>query len=265
VKVIQLIAPNPGLFTGSGTNTWVLEVDGEALIIDPGSEVDRHVNAVLEAIDPYTTVGVAATHAHPDHAPAANPLAAALGVPVMAFAAGPALRPDRLLADGDEIEVGPARVTAVHTPGHSPDHLSYRVAAAMFTGDHIINAPSALVEHLPEYLDSLCRLQESGLRILFPGHGNPIRDPEAVLQGQITGVRDREEKVLAALGDGARSVGEVVARVYPGLDRTLFFSAAENIGAHLRKLSDDGLVALPEGAVEWSARVHLLDAVPEKE
>jgi len=233
--------------------------------VDPGPKVDRHVNAVLEAVGPYTTVGVAATHAHPDHTPAANILAAALGVQVMAFAIGPSLRPDRLLADGDEIEVGSARVIAVHTPGHSPDHLSYRVAAAMFTGDHIINAPSALVENVPEYLDALHRLQESGLRILFPGHGNPMRDPEAVLRAQIAGVRDREEKVLAALDGGARSVGEIVARVYPGLDRTLFFSAAENIGAHLRKLSDDGLVALPEGAVEWSARVHLVDAAPEEE
>ena len=258
MRIIQLIAPNPGLFTGSGTNTWVLEVDGEALIIDPGPPVDSHIRAVLAAVDPFVAVGVAATHAHPDHAPAAHPLAAALRVPVLAYQNGPGLRPDRLLTDGDEIAVGSARVIALHTPGHTPDHLCYCAGAVVFTGDHVVNGDSTLVEHVPEYLVSLEHLAICGPRIIFPGHGNPMRDPGAVIAAQAAGIRDRESRILAALDAGAHTVGELVERVFPGLDRALYFATAENIGAHLRKLSGDGVVALPGGAVEWSARVHLV-------
>ena len=264
MRVIQLVAPCPGLFTGAGTNTWVLEIDGEALIIDPGPNVDRHIRAVLAAVDGLAPVGVAVTHAHPDHAPAAHTLATALEAPVLAFLPGPGVRPDRTLADGDEIEVGSVRVRAMHTPGHTPDHLAFCVASAMFTGDHVINAEATLIEHLPEYLESLGRMAGRGLQVLFPGHGNPMRDPDAVIETQLAGIRDREERIIASLTDGARSVGEIVERVYPGLDRTLYFSTAENVGAHLRKLSGDGMVALPEASVEWSARVVLVGSDQEQ-
>jgi glyoxylase-like metal-dependent hydrolase (beta-lactamase superfamily II) len=130
----------------------------------------------------------------------------------------------------------------------------------VFTGDHVINGDGALVEHVPEYLESLDHLNACGPRVIFPGHGNPMRDPAAVISSQAAAIRDREGRILAALGAGAATVGEVVERVYPGLDRALYFSAAENIGAHLRKLSGDGRVALPEGAVEWSAQVSLVSS-----
>ena len=185
-------------------------------------------------------------------------------MPVLAFQRGPGLRPDRLLNDGDEIAVGSVRVTVLHTPGHSPDHLCYCAGTVVFTGDHVINGDSALVEHVPEYLESLEHLNSCGPRVMFPGHGNPMRDPNTVITVQVAGIRDRESRILAALDAGARTVGEVVERVYPGLDRALYFSTAENVGAHLRKLSSDGLVALPEGAVEWSAHVNLVRSGPEE-
>lgn len=256
MKVHRVLAPNPGLFTGAGTNSWLIQSTGRVAIIDPGPPLERHMDALRALVEELEPVAVLVTHTHPDHAPAANPLAAELGVKAYGRASGPGFKPDVHIADGDVVTVGDVEVTAVATPGHTPDHFSFRVGDALFSGDHVIGGSTAVIEDLTEYLESLERLRGTGLSVVYPGHGDPIRDPERVLSEYIAHRLEREEEILAALRRGASTVGEVVDIVYAGVDRALHFAAAQSVGAHLRKLVDDGVVTLPDGAAEWGSRIR---------
>jgi len=125
MRIERVLAPNPGPYTGSGTNTYVVAFDDFAVVIDPGPIIDIHLGAIEHAVGEATPVAVLVTHTHPDHAPAANPLARRLGVPALGFAPGPAFDPDGLLGDGDEVSIGAGRLRVVHTPGHTTDHVCY--------------------------------------------------------------------------------------------------------------------------------------------
>ncbi|MFQ5948801.1 MAG: MBL fold metallo-hydrolase, partial [Acidimicrobiia bacterium] len=181
MNITRLLAPNPGPFTGAGTNTYVIESAGEALIIDPGPVDDSHFDVIRDALVELDPVGVAVTHTHSDHAPAANPLAVELEVPAYGFAPGPGFEPDVRVSDGQEIGFGTEAAVGLHTPGHSADHLCYRARDVLFTGDHIMGGSTVVVEDMVSYLSSLRRLQGLGLKALFPGHGPKIDDPERVI------------------------------------------------------------------------------------
>jgi glyoxylase-like metal-dependent hydrolase (beta-lactamase superfamily II) len=257
VKVHRVLAPNPGLFTGAGTNTWVIQSAGRAAIVDPGPAIERHLDAIREVVDELETVAVLVSHTHPDHAPAANRLAAELGVPAYGRAPGPGFRPDVALGDGDVVAVGTVEAQVIATPGHSPDHACFRVDDALFSGDHIIGGSTVVIEDAREYIDSLERLLGTGLQIIYPGHGDPISDPDATIRDYIAHRRMRERQILDSLQRGAETVGDVVETIYEEIDRALHFAAAQSVAAHLRKLVADGVVSLPDGAAEWASRVVL--------
>jgi glyoxylase-like metal-dependent hydrolase (beta-lactamase superfamily II) len=244
------------LFTGAGTNTWVLQSTGRVAILDPGPPIPRHLDAVRELIEELEPVAVLVSHTHPDHAPAANQLASELGIPAYGRAAGPGFKPDVIVADGDTVELGAVRVRVVATPGHSPDHVCFRVDDALFSGDHVIGGSTVVIEDLGEYMESLQRLRNTGLSVIYPGHGDPIRDPDEVLDEYIEHRLQREREIRSALRGGAATVGDIVEVVYEGVDRALHFAAAQSVAAHLRKLVADGDVELPDGAAEWGSRVH---------
>jgi glyoxylase-like metal-dependent hydrolase (beta-lactamase superfamily II) len=121
MRIHLVLAPNPGPMTGPGTNTWLVAAAGEAVVIDPGPEIDSHLDAVVAALGDLTPVGVAVTHTHPDHAPGAGPLARRLGVPSMGPVPGGGFSPDRRVADGDLIEIGDEGLAVLATPGHTAD------------------------------------------------------------------------------------------------------------------------------------------------
>jgi glyoxylase-like metal-dependent hydrolase (beta-lactamase superfamily II) len=129
------------------------------------------------------------------------------------------------------------------------------VGAALFSGCHVVENSSVVVEFLELYLESLRRLLGTGLVVLYPGHGSPMRDADDVLDRYLAHRLEREAQIIDAVAGGADTVGAIVERVYVGLDRTLYFAAAQNVGAHLRKLSDEERVLLPEGSAEWSSPV----------
>lgn len=243
MKVERILAPNPGLFTGPGTNTYLTISGGEALIIDPGPLDRSHEAAILMALENLRPVGVLVTHTHEDHAPLANPLAADLDIPVYGYEAGPAFKPDRLLADQDRVEFGTAEVEAVHTPGHSRDHLCYLAEDSLFTGDHIMGGSSVVVEDMNAYLMSLRRLQELQLARLYPGHGLVMDDPAGIVAGYIEHRLEREQQVLSAVQIGANTVMEIVRAVYQDVDPVLHPLAAMSVRAHLAKLDSDGRVS----------------------
>jgi glyoxylase-like metal-dependent hydrolase (beta-lactamase superfamily II) len=248
VKVSRILAPNPGPFTGPGTNTYVLGSGGQALVIDPGPLDTAHRREIRETMGDLRPVAVLVTHTHSDHAPLANPLAEELAVPACGFADGPGFRADSRLGEGDQIRLGREALQALHTPGHSADHLCFRVGEALFTGDHILGGSSVTVDDMGAYLASLERLRDLPLRRLYPGHGPEIDRPAEVIDEYLRHRREREEQILEAVGGGAATVGAVVESVYQGVDPDLHTLATRSVLAHLRKLSGEGRVDLAEGA-----------------
>jgi glyoxylase-like metal-dependent hydrolase (beta-lactamase superfamily II) len=249
-----VLAPNPGLFTGPGTNTYVARDGGECVVIDPGPVIPEHLAAVRAVLGDDRPVGVLVTHTHPDHAPAANPLAADLGVPAYGFARGPSFNPDVPLADGDGVVFGGARLVAIHTPGHSADHLCYLGGAVLFTGDHVMGGSTVVIEDLTAYLRSLRRVRALDAALFHPGHGPRIDDPGAVVDYYIAHRMEREQQILSALAAGAGTVGEVVEAVYTDVDPALHPVAVHSVAAHLVKLQLEGRVEFG-GEAEWEAPV----------
>ena len=242
MRVERILAPNPGPYTGPGTNTYVLLSRAEALVIDPGPLDRDHEAAIRAALSGFRTRGILVTHTHEDHAPLANPLATGLGVPAYGFAPGPAFKPDLVLADGDRVSFGSQTLQAVHTPGHSDDHLCFLVGDTLFTGDHIMGGSSVVVEDMNAYLASLRRLQQMQLALLYPGHGLVMGDPAGIVASYIEHRLERERQVLSAVQTGASTVMEIVQTVYTEVDPALHPLAALSVRAHLLKLEDDGAV-----------------------
>jgi glyoxylase-like metal-dependent hydrolase (beta-lactamase superfamily II) len=235
-------AENPGPFTLSGTNTWIVGRD-PCWIVDPGPALDEHVAAVVaEATVRGGAAGIALTHGHVDHSEAVPAVVAATGAPVAAMAfPGAGVR----LADGDAF--GP--LTAIATPGHAPDHLAFVAGTACLTGDAVLGQGSVFVAPDPGalrgYLAALERLRALELDLLCPGHGPAVEDPQAKL-GEYIGHRlDRERRLVEALGDGLRGVDELLARVWDDAPEALRPAAAVTLAAHLDKLAEEG--RLPDG------------------
>jgi glyoxylase-like metal-dependent hydrolase (beta-lactamase superfamily II) len=211
-----------------------------AVVIDPGPDDDQHLAAIDKRLGS-TTVGVVlVTHSHPDHLPLAERLAK------RHFAA---VRRYPELADGDIVRVGNLNVTALYTPGHSADHLSFWLAGdrAVFTGDLVLGSGSSMVTY-PEgdvaaYLRSLERLAAMKPRILFPGHWDPVTDAMGKLEEYRAHRLEREAQVLGEVGRGSGTASELARRVYgPDLGDELMAAAEMTLRAHLKKLVDDGLV-----------------------
>jgi glyoxylase-like metal-dependent hydrolase (beta-lactamase superfamily II) len=242
LAVERILAPNPGIMTGPGTNTWIVDDGGEAAIIDPGPRSEEHGAAIRASLAATRPVAVLVTHTHPDHAPAANPLAEEFGIPTIGFGDGPDFVADRTVIDGDEIAIGAVSLRVVETPGHTADSLCFRLEDDLFTGDHVMGGSTVVVEDMGAYLASLERLVSTGLRRLYPGHGPVIDDPDALLSTYLAHRLDRERQIIQALHDGAASVDAIVAMVYHDVDPALHSVAAVSVAAHLRALVADGRV-----------------------
>jgi glyoxylase-like metal-dependent hydrolase (beta-lactamase superfamily II) len=255
MKVDLVLAPNPSLFTGPGTNTWIVSDDGEAVVIDPGPVIAEHREATLAALGGLDPVAVLVTHTHPDHAPAANALATELGVPTVARMDGPEFTADRTVAEGDTVEVGGLVVEVMATPGHTPDSTCFRIGDRLFTGDHVMGGSTVIVDDMADYLASLRRLLGIGLKTINPGHGPVIEDAEGIVSEYLEHRLERERQIVDAVEDGAATVGAVVARVYRDVDPSLHPAAAISVDAHLRKLAAEGRVAYGDGDDAWGRTV----------
>jgi len=247
-EIVGIRAANPGPFTLSGTNSWIVGRD-PAWLVDPGPALDEHLGALMQEIERRGGLGgVVLTHDHADHSegvPAIRERFA--GVP-LAAARGDV---DVLLADTSR--VGPFE--AVATPGHAPDHLAYVVGGVALTGDAVLGEGSVFIAPDPgalaSYLDGLAKLRRRELSVIGPGHGPPVDDPAAKLDEYISHRLDRERRVVAALDSGKRSVDELLDEVWDDAPPQLRMAATVTLAAHLDKLADEG--RLPDG-VERPAR-----------
>jgi len=232
------------MYTGQGTNTYVMVSNGEALVLDPGPVIEQHMLEIVAQLSDLTPVGVVVTHTHPDHAPLANLLASRLDVPVYGYQSGPQFVPDVLVADGESVSFGTDSITAVHTPGHTADHLCFLRADTLFTGDHIMGgSTTVIIEDAAEYLDSLYLVRDLAVARLEPGHGDAMDDAAAVITQYIDHRLEREVQIVASVTNGATSIGEIVDVVYAGLPGGLRHAAVHQVGVQLVKLNRDGAVS----------------------
>jgi glyoxylase-like metal-dependent hydrolase (beta-lactamase superfamily II) len=226
LDVERLTAQNPGPMTLEGTNTYVVGRD-PAVVIDPGPDEDAHIEAIRRLAGRRGGIGtVLLTHSHGDHSDGVG----ALGIEPT--------RPQ----DGETI----AGLTAIATPGHAVDHLCFLADGACFTGDLILGEGSTIVGprdmggSLRDYMDSLRRLQELDLKVLYPGHGPEVEDPQAKIAEYIAHRQEREDRLVAAIEHGERSRAALLAEVWDDVPAQLRDAAAIAMEAHLEKLEDEG-------------------------
>ncbi len=244
MDITRILAPNPGPFTGDGTNTYIASSDGQAVIVDPGPIIAIHLEAIRTAAAPFQVVGVLVTHHHGDHAPAANLLAEEFHVPSYGYGSYGGFQAISALADGDRIHVGTEMIEVLHTPGHTPDSLCFGAPEGLLTGDTIKAGTTVVVDDMADYMATLERLVAVDPPRIFPGHGEVIDDPAAVLAGYLTHRRMREAAIVSVLRSfGPMGTAAVVEAVYPDLDPPLVPLATQSATAHLRKLVADGLTS----------------------
>jgi glyoxylase-like metal-dependent hydrolase (beta-lactamase superfamily II) len=200
------------------------------------------------------------THTHRDHSPAAAPLAARTGAPIVGCAPlsmetvgpradasfDPGYAPDRVLADGEGVEVDGLRLTAVATTGHTSNQLCFAYGDVLFTGDHVMGWSTTVVippdGDMAAYMASLGKLRQRDDRIYYPAHGPAVTKPAQLVRGLIGHRMQREKQILRLVGDGPRAIPEIVAKAYPGLDPRLTGAAGASVHAHLLDLEARGLV-----------------------
>jgi glyoxylase-like metal-dependent hydrolase (beta-lactamase superfamily II) len=252
--VARLIAPNPGMMTGPGTNTYLVG-ERELGVIDPGPMIDSHIEKILAA---GTIRWILCTHTHMDHSPAAAALKRASGAKIYGRTA-PAgqdatFAPDEVLSDGQRIAVAGVSFRVIHTPGHASNHLCYLLedTRMLFTGDHVMQGSTVIINppdgDMRAYLASLERLLHEDLAILAPGHGYLIGEPHRELRRLVQHRLKREGKVRDAIGTlGAPTVDEMLPLVYDDVPPRVHDIAARSLTAHLQKLLADGAVSERDG------------------
>ena len=239
LAVTRVLAPNPGVYTLDGTNTWVVGSE-PSIVIDPGPDLPAHLADVASEAGRVDAVLV--THNHPDHAAGALPFAEMVGAPVYAYRLAGAEE----VRAGQRVRAGALDLTAIHTPGHTSDHVAFFEpgSGALFTGDAVVGRGTSFIDppdgNLVQYLRSLARMEELGPRTIYPGHGPVVvRAPEKILE-YVAHREERESQVLTALADGPRTIAEMVEVIYADHPKDVHTLAARSVLAHLLKLADEG-------------------------
>jgi len=256
--VRRIVAPNPSMMTGPGTNTYLLG-DDEIAVIDPGPAIREHIDDIVSK-STGAIRWILVTHTHPDHSPGVALLAGQTDAEVLGIAApdgqhqDKSFAPTRELSDGDVLETQEFRLEVVHTPGHASNHLCYRHTGLnwLFTGDHVIDGSTVVIDppdgNMKDYIDSLRRCRDLGCVAIAPGHGEVIKDPRRAIDWIIDHRLEREAKVVAAVeANPDLTTHELVPHVYKDVDPGLFRLAERSLLAHILKLEADGVATRTNG------------------
>lgn len=255
--VRRIVAPNPGLMTGPGTNTYLVGID-EVAVIDPGPDEARHIEAIVGASMRERVRWILVTHHHIDHAAGVQRLKEATGAEIVAFGPpksaatsghGTAWAPDRKAKDGDVIEGTEWGLEVLHTPGHASDHLCFFLEEerVLFTGDTVLSGSTTVINppdgDMAAYLQSLERLRKRRLSRLCPGHGDVLDDPKAILSEYVDHRMERENQILEILSAGPSKITDLVSKIYVDVPEALHDMAGRSVLAHLQKLKAEGRVS----------------------
>lgn len=278
--VRRILANNPGPMTFTGTNTYLVGFR-EVAVIDPGHEDEGHRQAILAAAAEGggRVTHILLTHTHRDHCAGLDGLKAASGATTYGF--GPAtlrraaaarhaearsfldtdFRPDVTLADGDTVDGGAWRLSALHTPGHAPDHLCFALEGAplLFSGDHVMGWNTSVIAppegHMGDYMTSLERLLARRDDLFLSGHGEIIKEPQRLVKAFIVHRQWREAAILECVRDGVETVNGVRSRIYGNVDASVASAAALSALAHLESLVERRLVSC-QGSPTLQSRFH---------
>ncbi len=245
--VLRLLAPNASLMTGPGTNTYLVGEE-DLVVIDPGPDDPDHLRRIVASGHGKIRY-VVVTHSHRDHAPGAGRLGAMTGAKVLGFGERRDFVPDGRIAEGDVLITDTVRLEAIHTPGHSSDHLCFvgdpigrPGARVLFSGDHIMQGSTVVIGppdgDMRDYLRSLRRVSDitPPIGVIAPGHGLLIDDPHAAIDAYVALREHREASIHQAVLTGPMSAGDLVSMIYEGLPDALVRHAKRSVWAHLRKL-----------------------------
>lgn len=263
--ISRLLARNPSPYTYAGTQTYLVGDADAVIVVDPGPDLDEHVEAIFEAVGTRELVAISCTHTHRDHSPAAAPLKARTGAPIIGCAplaleaVGPRAdasfdadyAPDQILEDGDCLQAGSVSMTAVATPGHTSNHLCYSIGDALLTGDHVMGWSTTVVVppdgDMRAYLESLEKLRQRDDKVYFPAHGPQIDKPQRLVRHMLGHRLQREKQILKRLEAGDEEIETIVLNCYPGLDPRLRPAAGGSVLAHLVDLEQRGLAVERDG------------------
>jgi glyoxylase-like metal-dependent hydrolase (beta-lactamase superfamily II) len=272
--VRRIVARNPGPFTAHGTGTYIVG-HGRVAVIDPGPLVTEHIDALLKGLGGETIERILITHTHMDHSPAAAPVKSATGAKTYGF--GPhgsgatetseeggdtAFTPDVITKEGDVVSGEGWTLRALYTPGHASNHLCFALdeERLLFSGDHVMGWSTTVISppdgNMTAYMASLARLLERDDAIYLPTHGPAIKEPQRYVRALIAHRGQRRGGILQELSRGERTIPDLVAALYVGLDPRLKVAAGRSVLAHLVELKDMGRVEA-SGAPPLDAKYRL--------
>jgi glyoxylase-like metal-dependent hydrolase (beta-lactamase superfamily II) len=256
VPVMRILAPNAGMMTGPGTNSYLIG-DQELALLDPGPLDQGHIDTLLRHVGERSLKWIFVTHTHGDHSPAAAAISAATGATLIGLLApegsdqDPSFVPMREYSDGERVECGSFTIRLVHTPGHVSNHFCYLLEEEqmLFTGDHILDGTTPVIlppyGNMGHYFESLYKVKALNVQSLAPGHGRLMSEPNKVIETLIRHRLRRESKVVQALkpytsSEIAVELEDLTAAVYDDVPQALHVWASKTLLAHLQKLRDDG-------------------------
>lgn len=276
-RVRRVVARNPSAFTFYGTGTYIIG-RGTVAVIDPGPMDIAHLEALTLALKGETVQAILVTHTHNDHSQLAAALEQATGAPTYGF--GPhgaveverveegadySFNPDHRLVDGDCIHGPDWTLQAVHTPGHTSNHLCYALVEekALFSGDHVMGWSTSVISppdgDMAAYVASLEKLLLRDDVIYYPTHGNPVRNPKRHVQSFIAHRRDREDQILDCLATGHNTVAAMVPAMYRDVPQKLHPAAARSVLAHLIHMADTRRIRFDTEIPTMDSRFDLLE------
>jgi len=249
---------SPGLFA---PNSYLVVGGRAAAFVDTGHNIPEHIQARLNywrGIGAPKADYIFLTHRHRDHVGGASAISAATGAPIVTSEVEQApidqalldgARVGRVARDGEAFDLGGVTLETVCAPGHTMGSLCvfHRQQRALFTGDNVLGSGSTVIHphegDIALYIQSLERLGGYGAQVIYPGHGAPVRDPQAKLRELVAHRLEREQQVLDCLRHGKDTVEAIFGELYPELEGRLHNMAREQVRSHLAKLVREGKVA----------------------
>ncbi len=260
--VKRITAGNSSVFTGPGTNTYIIGDKEDLTVVDPGPAIKDHIEAIVSSSLNLNRIVV--THTHLDHSPGVSLLQDMVDIPAYGLLTestrhqDATFKPNGILSHGDVIEAKDHTLEVIHTPGHASNHLCFllKEEKLLFTGDHIMNGSTVVISppdgNMQDYLDSLRMLKEYDLKTIAPGHGDLLQDPHSVAEWIIKHRLEREEKVIQAIKEETSGNPDtLVEKVYGDVDASLFPIAKWSLEAHLIKLLNEKKVRKEDNQFVW--------------